>query len=213
VIVIDPTTLDAPLCCTECGADIPIDTYPQLVPLRDELVARKAAEREAAQAAEKAERERRKAEKGREQLERERQREEKRREEAKRRALEDAAGQRTAAAREAEKTAERQRREAERQRRARQYRATLKVSTAGTTFVALVVFLLGLGAAGLGVFVLKEAKAVFQEMEGLVFFIVAAILCVGALVYAYLAWATRVLALKMDAIRDAVVEGRGRDGG
>jgi hypothetical protein len=63
VLTIDPATLEGPLVCSKCGADIPIDAYPNLTKVRADLAEQRRLAKQAKEAAEKAERERLKQEK------------------------------------------------------------------------------------------------------------------------------------------------------
>ncbi len=86
------------------------------------------------------------------------------------------------------------------------HRARLRIATAWPTFLSIAFFLLGLliGASGMAVFL--AAKAIFQEAVGVLVMLLGSVFFMGGIFISYASEYARDLALKLDAVRDAITD-------
>lgn len=166
----------------DCGAELDVEAHAELVAMRE---SRRAAERE--------------------------QREQKRREHearAAQREKEKTVAHRQRQAREAHEERLRQARAAaaarEQMERDMQYRASLKVSGAGTIGVSIVLWILAGLAVLLAIGLFSAAQSAIHEIEAFVCCLIAAVLFASGMIGISLASLAARLALKIDAVRDVL---------
>ncbi len=200
VISVTRDMIETPMACAACAAPIEYASYEPLLPWLEDLERRRERQREQERRQKAIEKDQARAEREAERHRREHERLERKHNENVLRAK-----------REIEKERARARRIAEEIRAQRAARAGLRISTTTSMFVAAFFVIVALGVGGFGVMTLSRCETVMHEIAALLLVVTATIMFFSAVIFGTMFDLASLLAVKLDAVADAVRERETRE--